>query len=88
MLVLECVPAALAEALSGELAIPVIGIGAGSACDGQVLVLHDMLGLLPGRAPRFSRDFAATAGSVADALRDYVRQVKAGSFPGPDETLF
>ncbi|MGD2021472.1 MAG: 3-methyl-2-oxobutanoate hydroxymethyltransferase, partial [Thiohalocapsa sp.] len=62
MLVLECVPAALAEAISGELAIPVIGIGAGSGCDGQVLVLHDMLGLLPGRSPSFSKDFAAEYG--------------------------
>ncbi len=88
MLVLECVPAALAQALARALAIPVIGIGAGNGCDGQVLVLHDMLGLLPGRSPRFSRDFAASKGSVAEALADYVAQVKAGSFPGADETLF
>jgi len=88
MLVLECVPAALAEALSKELAIPVIGIGAGNGCDGQVLVLHDMLGLLPGRSPSFSRDFAASTGSVAEALSAYVEEVKAGTFPGPGETLF
>jgi 3-methyl-2-oxobutanoate hydroxymethyltransferase len=88
LLVLECVPAALAEALARELAVPVIGIGAGNGCDGQVLVLHDMLGLLPGRSPSFSRDFAAAAGSVAAALADYVAQVKAGAFPGPDETRF
>ena len=88
MLVLECVPAAVAEALSRELTIPVIGIGAGSRCDGQVLVLHDMLGLLPGRSPSFSRDFAASSGSVAEALAAYVAAVKAGTFPGPDETLF
>jgi 3-methyl-2-oxobutanoate hydroxymethyltransferase len=89
LLVLECVPAALAEQLSARLDIPVIGIGAGNRCDGQVLVLHDMLGLLPGRAPRFSRDFmAAGGGGVADALARYVAEVKAGGFPGPDETLF
>lgn len=87
MLVLECVPAALAEALSGELHIPVIGIGAGSACDGQVLVLHDMLGLLPGRAPSFSKDFAAGYGGVAAALAGYVAEVKARTFPGPEHTL-
>jgi 3-methyl-2-oxobutanoate hydroxymethyltransferase len=85
LLVLECVPAALATQLAGKLTIPVIGIGAGNGCDGQVLVLHDMLGLLPGRAPRFSRDFAA-GGGVAEALSRYVAAVKDGSFPGPDET--
>jgi 3-methyl-2-oxobutanoate hydroxymethyltransferase len=88
MLVLECVPAVLAKALAAELDIPVIGIGAGAGCDGQVLVLHDMLGLLPGRSPRFSRDFAALTGGVDAALRRYVEQVKAGDFPGADETLF
>jgi 3-methyl-2-oxobutanoate hydroxymethyltransferase len=88
MLVLECVPATLAQALAGELAIPVIGIGAGKGCDGQVLVLHDMLGLLPGRSPRFSRDFAVLTGGIDEALALYVRQVKSGDFPGPDETLY
>jgi 3-methyl-2-oxobutanoate hydroxymethyltransferase len=87
LLVLECVPAALAARLAGQLEIPVIGIGAGNACDGQVLVLHDMLGLLPGRAPRFSRDFAAAGGGVPEALARYVAAVKDGSFPGPGETL-
>jgi 3-methyl-2-oxobutanoate hydroxymethyltransferase len=88
MLVLECVPTALAERLTQELAMPVIGIGAGKGCDGQVLVLHDMLGLLPGRSPSFSRDFAALTSSIGEALGLYVRQVKAGDFPGPGETLF
>jgi 3-methyl-2-oxobutanoate hydroxymethyltransferase len=89
--VLECVPAALATALARELDIPVIGIGAGAGCDGQVLVLHDMLGLLSGKAPRFSKDFLAEPGagplSVAAAVRRYVEAVKSGDFPGPEHTL-
>jgi 3-methyl-2-oxobutanoate hydroxymethyltransferase len=87
LLILECVPADLAAALTAELRIPVIGIGAGNRCDGQVLVLHDMLGLLPGRSPRFSKDFLAEAGSVQAALAAYVGAVRDGSFPGPDQTL-
>lgn len=88
LLVLECVPAALAQALAAELDLPVIGIGAGNGCDGQVLVLHDMLGLLPGRAPTFSKDFAAAYGDVAAALAGYVAEVKDRSFPGAAHTLF
>jgi len=87
MLVLECIPAELAAAIAGELAIPVIGIGAGNRCDGQVLVLHDMLGLTPGRPPRFSRDFLADGGSIADAVAAYVAAVRSGAFPGPEHTL-
>lgn len=90
LLVLECVPAALAAAIAQELHIPVIGIGAGSGCDGQVLVLYDLLGLTPGRPPRFSKDFMAAAGAgrgIAGAVEDYVAAVKAGAFPGPEQTL-
>jgi 3-methyl-2-oxobutanoate hydroxymethyltransferase len=87
MLVLECVPAELAAAIAGELAIPVIGIGAGNRCDGQVLVLHDMLGLTPGRPPRFSKDFLGDGGSIADAIAAYVAAVRSGAFPGPEHTL-
>jgi 3-methyl-2-oxobutanoate hydroxymethyltransferase len=88
ILVLECVPAELAAALSAELLIPVIGIGAGNRCDGQVLVLHDMLGLTAGRPPRFSRNFVDTGGSVSDAIAAYVAAVRSGAFPGPEHTLF
>ena len=88
ILVLECVPAELAAALSAELLIPVIGIGAGNRCDGQVLVLHDMLGLTAGRPPRFSRNFMDTGGSVSDAIAAYVAAVRSGAFPGPEHTLF
>jgi 3-methyl-2-oxobutanoate hydroxymethyltransferase len=87
MLVLECVPAELAAALSAELDIPVIGIGAGNRCDGQVLVLHDMLGLTPGRPPRFSKNFLADGGDVLAAVERYVDAVRGGAFPGPEQTL-
>ena len=88
LLVLECVPAELAAALSAELLIPVIGIGAGNRCDGQVLVLHDMLGLTHGRPPRFSRNFMDAGGSVSEAVAAYVAAVRSGAFPGPEHTLF
>ncbi|KKM04141.1 hypothetical protein LCGC14_1767190, partial [marine sediment metagenome] len=64
MVVLECVPAALAAKVTNTLTIPVIGIGAGSECDGQVLVLYDMIGLTPGKRPRFSHDFLADTGAI------------------------
>jgi len=88
LLVLECVPAELAATISRTLSIPVIGIGAGNGCDGQVLVLYDMLGLNPGGAPRFSRDFLAGHDGVPAALAAYVEAVKEGSFPGVEETAF
>jgi 3-methyl-2-oxobutanoate hydroxymethyltransferase len=81
MLVLELVPAALARELTGELTIPLIGIGAGAACSGQVLVLHDILGLTPGEPLRFLRNFMTEGGSIADAVRRYVIAVRDGSFP-------
>lgn len=86
LLVLECVPATLATDIARSLRIPVIGIGAGNGCDGQVLVLHDMLGLNPGRPPSFSRDFLNGRGSVSEALSAYVAAVRDRSFPGPGET--
>jgi 3-methyl-2-oxobutanoate hydroxymethyltransferase len=85
MLVLELMPSALAAELTAALPIPVIGIGAGAGCSGQVLVLHDMLGLTRGKLPRFVRDFMADAdgasGGVEAALRRYVAAVRDGSFP-------
>jgi 3-methyl-2-oxobutanoate hydroxymethyltransferase len=88
MLVLEMVPAALAGELTAALPIPTIGIGAGPATSGQVLVLHDMLGLATGLAPRFVRDFMADGGSMADAVGRYVVAVKDGSFPDAKRHAF
>lgn len=86
MLVLECVPAELAQEISGLLEIPVIGIGAGRDCDGQVLVLYDVLGLTP-RMPRFAKDFLQGRGSIGEAARAFVEAVRAGSFPEPEQVL-
>jgi 3-methyl-2-oxobutanoate hydroxymethyltransferase len=84
LLVLECVPSALGEEVSRALDIPVIGIGAGPGCDGQVLVLHDMLGLGFSRRPRFVKDFLSGSGDIAAAIRAYVAAVRDGSFPGDE----
>ncbi len=81
MLVLELVPAALATQVTQALDIPVIGIGAGPGCSGQVLVTHDMLGLSPGKPARFVRNFMDGAGTVQAAVQAYVRAVKSGQFP-------
>ncbi len=81
LLVLECVPAPLAGEISQKLDIPVIGIGAGPQCDGQVLVVYDMLGLNPGPLPSFVKNFLQEGGSIPAALRAYVSAVKNGEFP-------
>jgi 3-methyl-2-oxobutanoate hydroxymethyltransferase len=84
LLVLECVPSALARRITEVSEIPTIGIGAGPHCDGQVLVLHDMLGLDSGhRRPKFVHDFLAEGGSVAGAVRAFVAAVREGRFPDP-----
>lgn len=85
MLVLECVPASLAATITQRLTIPVIGIGAGKECDGQVLVVYDMLGLTPGKRPRFSQDFLAETGTVQAAVSKYVSDVKAMRFPTQEQ---
>lgn len=85
LLVLEGVPATLAKAITDASPIPTIGIGAGAGCDGQVLVLHDLLGLDTGhRKPKFVKDFLAEGGSVAGAIRAYAQAVRNGSFPGDE----
>jgi 3-methyl-2-oxobutanoate hydroxymethyltransferase len=82
MMVLECMPTGLAAAITADLAIPTIGIGAGPHCDGQVLVLHDLLGVNSGhRRPKFVKDFLAEAGSVEGAFRAYADAVRSGAFP-------
>ena len=86
-LVLELVPGMVAQTVTEALEIPTIGIGAGVGCDGQVLVLHDMLGLNPGFAPRFLRKFADVGQVAGDGVREFVRTVKAGEYPGPEHTF-
>jgi len=85
LLVLESMPAALAGEITRELSIPTIGIGAGAECDGQVLVCYDMLGITPGRRPKFSKDFLTGRGSVREAIDAYATDVRAGRFPGPEQ---
>ena len=87
LLVLEAVPSALAREAQAALGIPVIGIGAGPGCDGQVLVLYDALGITPGRVPRFARNFLTDGRDVRGALRAFVEAVKGCSFPGPEHEL-
>lgn len=86
MLVLECIPATLAAEITQKLQIPVIGIGAGPDCDGQVLVLYDMLDISVGNRPRFSKNFMSGAGAdgIPGAVRCYCSDVKNRAFPGPE----
>jgi 3-methyl-2-oxobutanoate hydroxymethyltransferase len=87
LIVLEAVPPAVAASVTDAVAIPTIGIGAGVDCSGQVLVLHDMLGVFPGKPARFVKDFMAGAPSIGAAVEAYVKAVKAGSFPGPEHVF-
>lgn len=86
-IVLELVPGALARRVSENVDIPTIGIGAGAGCDGQVLVLHDMLGLNPGFAPRFLRRFAEVGQAASAGVGDFVKAVKDGGYPGAEHTF-
>lgn len=81
IVLLECVPAVLAHAITQQLSIPVIGIGAGPDCDGQILVLHDLIGLTPGKPPRFSKNFLVEAGTIQGAIEAYAKAVREGAFP-------
>jgi 3-methyl-2-oxobutanoate hydroxymethyltransferase len=87
MLVLEAVPALLAAEITAQLTIPTIGIGAGAACSGQVLVLHDMLDVYPGKKARFVKNYMQGATSIAAAVANYVAEVKAGSFPAQEHSF-
>jgi 3-methyl-2-oxobutanoate hydroxymethyltransferase len=85
-IVLEAVPAEVAARVTEALHVPTIGIGAGAACDGQVLVWHDMLGLYEGRAPRFVKRYAELAPTIVDALASYADEVRHGRFPEEQHT--
>ncbi len=87
LLILECVPGNLATEITALLDIPVIGIGAGVECDGQVLVLYDLLGITPGKRPSFSKDFLQETGSIPAAIEAFSSAVKNGTFPGPEQTF-
>ena len=87
MIVLEAIPAKLAAQVTQRLRIPTIGIGAGPECSGQVLVLHDMLDVFPGKKARFVRNFMRGASSIPDAVERYVRAVKDGSFPTAEHSF-
>jgi 3-methyl-2-oxobutanoate hydroxymethyltransferase len=84
MIVLEAMPALLAAEITAALSIPTIGIGAGASCSGQVLVLHDMLDIYPGKKARFVKNYMQGAASIAEAVARYVAEVKASSFPGQE----
>lgn len=81
MLLLECIPDTLARRITSQSSIPVIGIGAGQDCDGQILVLHDVLGVTQGVTPKFAKDFLADADDIPSAIRAYVNAVKSSGFP-------
>lgn len=80
-IVLECMPQEVAAQISCSIAIPTIGIGAGAGCDGQVLVFHDMLGMNTGHTPRFVKKYADLAGTITQAVSEYAREVREGTFP-------
>ncbi len=86
MLVLECVPSALAAEVTASVKIPVIGIGAGLACDGQILVSYDLLGLSSGRRPRFVKNFLSGRDSADAAVKAYAEEVRTGLFPSADHS--
>ena len=84
MIVLEAIPSSLGRLITESLSIPTIGIGAGADCSGQVLVLQDMLGISPGKPPKFVKNFLDGHTSIEAAVKAYVREVKSGKFPGPE----
>jgi len=87
IIVLEAIPAALARDLTAAITIPTIGIGAGPDCSGQVLVLHDMLDVYPGKKAKFVKNYMRPAGSIQGAVELYVKEVKARAFPGPEHSF-
>jgi 3-methyl-2-oxobutanoate hydroxymethyltransferase len=87
MIVLEAIPATLAAAITAEVRAPTIGIGAGVDCHGQVLVLHDMLDIYPGKKAKFVKNYMRQAGTVQGAVEMFVKEVKAKTFPGPEHSF-
>jgi len=87
LLVLECIPSELAAKISQKLNIPVIGIGAGPDTDGQILVMHDMLGISANYMPKFSKNYLLETGDITSSVDQYVSEVKSGTFPGPEHSF-
>jgi 3-methyl-2-oxobutanoate hydroxymethyltransferase len=87
MIVLEAIPAALAKQITAAVRGPTIGIGAGVECHGQVLVLHDMLDVYPGKKAKFVKNYVRVAGTIQGAIELYVKEVKAKTFPGPEHSF-
>ncbi|EPX72718.1 3-methyl-2-oxobutanoatehydroxymethyltransferase [Schizosaccharomyces octosporus yFS286] len=85
-MVLECIPEALGQKISESVSIPTIGIGAGKYTDGQILVMHDALGISSGRVPRFAKNFLSGAGDIRAAVRLYMQEVKEGLYPAKEHT--
>jgi 3-methyl-2-oxobutanoate hydroxymethyltransferase len=83
-MVLECIPRGIAKKITQEVAIPTIGIGAGADCDGQVLVLHDLLGITSGYVPRFVKAYADMKGEITRAVTHYRKEVRDGTFPAKE----
>ena len=86
-IVLECIPTEISKTISEKLVIPTIGIGAGPHCDGQVLVVHDMLGMTSGYVPKHVKVYADVRKSIVDATTEYCREVREGEFPGSDNSF-
>ncbi len=87
LIVLECIPASLGEAITKALSIPTIGIGAGKDTDGQILVMHDALGIACNYMPKFSRNFLKDTGDIKKAVELYISEVSCGKFPGDEHTF-
>ncbi|HET7597945.1 MAG TPA: 3-methyl-2-oxobutanoate hydroxymethyltransferase, partial [Burkholderiales bacterium] len=87
MIVLEAIPATLARDITAAVRVPTIGIGAGVECSGQVLVLHDMLDIFPGKKAKFVKNYMRLAGTIQGAAEMYVREVKARTYPGPEHSF-
>jgi 3-methyl-2-oxobutanoate hydroxymethyltransferase len=87
LLVLECVPVALAERVTQALSVPVIGIGAGNVTDGQILVMHDAFGITGGHIPKFAKNFLAETGDIRAAIRQYIADVEAGLYPAAEHSF-
>jgi 3-methyl-2-oxobutanoate hydroxymethyltransferase len=87
IVLLECIPASLAERITQALHVPVIGIGAGNVTDGQILVMHDMFGISANYMPKFSKNFLLETGDIRKAVAKYIEEVNSGAFPSPDHTI-